>query len=60
MMLAALGAVVLAGSLGSAAFFVFFFLAALRGLSPAMDSLPWAITACMVVALVVLWGVGHG
>ena len=60
MMLAALGAVVLAGSLGAAAFFVVFFSAALRGFGPALDSLPWAITAFVVIAMVVLWGLGHG
>lgn len=60
MMLAALGAVVLAGGMGTAAFFVVFFSAALRGLGPALDSLPWAITAFLVVAMVVLWGLGHG
>jgi len=60
MMLATLGAVVLAGGLGTAAFFLVFFSAALRGLGQALDSLPWAITASLVVALVVLWGLGHG
>ncbi|PTX02049.1 hypothetical protein [Pararhodobacter aggregans] len=60
MMLAAIGAVVLAGGLGAAAFFVVFFSAALRGLCPALDSLPWAITAFLVVGMVILWGVGHG
>ncbi|WP_417627057.1 hypothetical protein [Pararhodobacter aggregans] len=58
MMLAALGAVVLAGGLGAAAFFVVFFSAALRGLGPALDSLPWAIAAFLAVALLVLWSVG--
>ena len=57
MMLAALGAVVLAGGLGAAAFFVIFFSAALRGLGPALDSLPRSIVAFLVVALLVLWGV---
>lgn len=57
MMLAALGAVILAGGLGAAAFFVVFVSAALRGLGPALDSLPWAIVAFLVVALLVLWGV---
>ncbi|MCA0202977.1 MAG: hypothetical protein LCH92_01435 [Proteobacteria bacterium] len=56
-MLAAIGAVVLAGGLGAAAFVLIFFSAALRGLGPALDSLPWAIAAFLVVSLLVLCGV---